>query len=152
MLRNVLILPISKLTWDPRELYWKVWFQDQIKHVSFFHYSMKIGRKILGARSLREPIVNVFWRRNGISLQHLKSFWKWLWGIKMSRKIVCFRWWLVHRAIPVHVWKKGNVDNMCTFCMDLIEIVKHCLWSCGFAMEIWKRIITLLLLVYSLAM
>ena len=37
---------------------------------------------------------------------------------------------------------------MCTFCTDLVEIAKHCLWSCGFAMEIWKRIITLLIPVY----
>ena len=41
--------PISRLTWDPGELYWKVWVQDHIKYVSFFQYSVKIGRKILGA-------------------------------------------------------------------------------------------------------
>ena len=29
--------------------------------------------------------------------------------------------------------------------MDTVETANHCLWSCDFAMEIWKRIITLLI-------
>ena len=37
---------------------------------------------------------------------------------------------------------------MCPFRTNLIKIAKHCLWSCGFAMEIWKRIIKLLTPVY----
>ena len=53
--------PISRLTWDRGELYWKVWVQDHIKYVPFFQYSVKIGRKILGARSQKEPSANVFW-------------------------------------------------------------------------------------------
>mgnify|MGYP002775206253 CR=1 FL=1 len=81
-------------------------------------------------------------------MQQLQQFWKWLWGIKMSRKIVCFRWLLVHRVIPINGWWKGNADNMCPFCMYLVETSKHCLWSCDFAMEIWKRIITLLIPIY----
>ena len=56
----------------------------------------------------------------------------------MSRKFVCFRWLLVHTAIPVDGWRKGNVDKMCPFFTDLVETTKHCLWSCGFAMDIWK--------------
>ena len=52
--------PISRLTWDPRELYWKVWVQDKIKHVPFFQYSMNIGRKVLGVNSLKEPNANIF--------------------------------------------------------------------------------------------
>ena len=41
---------------------------------------------------------------------------------------------------------------MCPFYTDLVEIDKNCLWSCGFAMEIWKRIITLLIPIYPRAM
>ena len=37
---------------------------------------------------------------------------------------------------------------MCPFYTDLIETAKHCLWIYGFAMNIWKRIITLLTPVY----
>ena len=33
---------------------------------------------------------------------------------------------------------------MCPFYTNLIETTKHCLWSCGFAMDIWKRVIKLL--------
>ena len=39
---------------------WKVWLQDHIKYVPFFQYSVKIGRRILGARSWKEPIANGF--------------------------------------------------------------------------------------------
>ena len=34
----------SRLTWDPGELYRKVFVQAQIKHAPFFQYSIKIGR------------------------------------------------------------------------------------------------------------
>ena len=37
---------------------------------------------------------------------------------------------------------------MCPFCTDLIETSKHCLWTCGFAMEIWQQIIKLLNISY----
>ena len=94
-----------------------------------------------------EPLVNAMTWHNWGKCQ----LWKWLWSIKMSRIIVCFRWLLVHKAIPVNGWRKGNVDRMCPFYMDLVEIAKHCLWSCGFAMNIQKQIITLLILVYPRA-
>ena len=35
--------------------------------------------------------------------------------------------------------------------MDTVETANHCLWSCDFAMEIWKRIITMLISVYPRA-
>ena len=41
---------------------------------------------------------------------------------------------------------------MCPFCTNLIETAKHCLWSCGFAMDIWKRSIKLFTPVYPRAM
>ena len=74
---------------------------------------------------------------DGLSPQHLKQFWKWLWGIKLSRKNVCFQWLLVHKPIPINGWQKGNVDKMCPFCTDLEESAKHCLRSCSFAMDIY---------------
>ena len=43
------------------------------------------------------------------------------------------------------------MDNMCPFCIDLEETIKNCLWSCGFAMEIWKPIIILLIQEYPRA-
>ena len=49
------------------------------------------------------------------------------------------------------MWQKGNVDNMCPFCTDVIETAKHCLWSCGFTRDIWKQIIKLLTPVYPRA-
>ena len=98
--------PISSLTWVLGELYWKVSVQDPIKHVPFLQYSVKISRKILGVSSWKELAANVFWKWNVLSPQHLKQFWKWLWGIKMSTRIVCFLWLLVHRVIPVNGWQK----------------------------------------------
>ena len=40
---------------------------------------------------------------------------------------------------------------MFPFSMDLVETAKHYLWSCDFEKEVWKRIITLLILVYPRA-
>ena len=60
--------------------------------------------------------------------------------------------WFIKLSIPVNGWQKGNVDKMCPFFTDLVEIAKHCLWSWGFAIAIWKRIITLLIPVYTRAM
>ena len=36
---------------------------------------------------------------------------------------------------------------MCPFCTNLVETAKHCLWSCDFVIEIWRRAVTLLKLV-----
>ena len=36
--------------------------------------------------------------------------------------------------------------------MNLADTAKHCLWSCDFLIEIWKRIITVLIPVYPRAM
>ena len=99
-----------------------MWVQDHIKYEPFFQYSVKIGRKILSARSWKEPTANVVWRRNGLS-PHLKQFWKWRWGIKMSRNIVCLRWLLIHKAIPVNGWRKGNVDKVCPFRVGCLQLV-----------------------------
>ena len=69
--------------------------------------------------------------------QQLKQFWKWLRGIKMSTKVVCSRLLLIHRAIQFNVWMKGvNVDNMCPFCINVLETTKHGLWSFDFAIEV----------------
>ena len=78
----------------------------------------------------------IYNRADWDSPQLLKQFWKSLWGITRSKKIVCFSWLLVHRAILVNGWRKGNVDNMCPFCIDIVENTNYCLWSCDFAMEI----------------
>ena len=40
---------------------------------------------------------------------------------------------------------------MCPFCTDIIETAKHCLWGCGFALDIWKQIIKLLTPIYPRA-
>ena len=107
---------------------------------------MKISREILCARSREESTANVFWTTNGISPQQLKQFWKWLWG-KIRRRIVCFRWLLIHNS---YEWRKGvNADRTCQFCMHRMETIKHYLESCDFAMETWKRILKLLLQVYT---
>ena len=44
-----------------------------------------------------------------------------------------------------------GMSTICAFCTNLVETTKHCLWSCGFTMEIWKRKTTLLILVYPRA-
>ena len=112
--------PISQLTWDPRELYWKVLVQAQIKHLPFFQYFVKIGKKILGDRSWKETTTNVFWRWNGLSPQHLKHFCKMVVRYKNEQEN-CLRL-LVHRAISINSWRKWtNATNICHSCRNVLE-------------------------------
>ena len=68
-------------------------YSSSDKTCAFFQYSMKIGRKTLGARLWKEPTAYVFWRQNELSSQSLKQFWKslWLWGINNGQKNIYSR-------------------------------------------------------------
>ena len=111
---------------------------------------MKISREILCARSREESTANVFWTTNGISPQQLKQFWKWLWGIKWVRKLFVLNGCQFIELYHYSQRRKGvNADRTCQFCMHRMETIKHYLESCDFAMETWKRILKLLLQVYT---
>ena len=57
---------VSRSTWDPRQFYWNVWVQAKTKHA-------KIGRKIIGTRSWKELIANIFFENIMEFLHNISS-------------------------------------------------------------------------------
>ena len=84
-------------------------------------------------------------------MQQLQQFWKWLWGIKISKKIVYFKWLaLIHRVTPVGEW--GKVENANLFCLIFVCIQSRLLnIVCGVVIlqwNIWKKILRILRAIY----
>ena len=62
-------------------------------------------------------------------------------GHANSKKIVLFRWLLVHYVVPNRVWMYcQDVDKMCDDLYGLeMESRHHLLWSCMATKLVWKR-------------
>ena len=75
----------------------------------------------------------------------MHQFWKELWARKQAIKIITFQWLLAHRALPVGEWmcKIGQQVN-CPNCGHTVETLHRIFWDCGYAMQVWKRIIRIL--------
>ena len=79
----------------------------------------------------------------------MTTFWKWLWVMQIPKKIILFRWLIVHYAVPVRVWMHcKDANKMCDFCGLEMESLHHLLWSFMAAKLVWKRILCLLHDVY----
>ena len=66
------------------------------------------------------------------------------------RKVVLFRWSLVHYGIPMKSWMlKHHHDLKCDNCGRHIESVQHVLWVCPIARAVWKRMLRILYPVYG---
>ena len=44
------------------------------------------------------------WIANNVNALQLTKFWKWLWSMQLPEKVICFRWLLMHYALPVGDW------------------------------------------------
>ena len=90
------------------------------------------------------------WLANGASLMDASKYSKWLWSMQIPRKIVLFRWLLMHYALPVRAWLRQLDSKSCGFgCGCMVESIKHVLWSCPKIMQIWQRVLWLLILIYA---
>ena len=51
---------------------------------------------------------------------------EWLWAMQIPKKIILFRWLIVHHVVPVRVWMHcKDMDKMCDFCGLEIESIHH---------------------------
>ena len=73
-----------------------------------FYYSTKLGRQIIGSKSVGADQTCNCWRDKGISYDLLKSFWRRLWASDMPEKIKVWFWLLSHKAIPVGEWMRSR--------------------------------------------
>ncbi len=136
--------PLARLQWDPGGLSWQVPWAAEGNLVSFFNYSVKIGRNVLATSRQKLPTMARHWEEQHLSQQFLNRFWKSLWARKQERKITLLQWMTAHRVVPVGSWLRGPLrDIRCANC-GAHETMKHCFWSCTAAQQVWGRVLRLL--------
>ena len=137
--------PLIRLLWDPGEYTWQDPLDRNGQKLGFFQYSVKLGRHILLAQRCITPSAMRYWMHNGLSLEFLQQFWVALWKRQQAQAITHFQWLLVHRSLPVGLWlQKMGYDQACKGCGSPVETQKHCLWDCGIAQGIWRRILRIM--------
>ena len=67
----------------------------------FFEYNTKLGRQIIGSKSIGATQTRNSKRDKGIYVDLLKSFWRRLWAFDIPEKIKLWLWLLNHEAKPV---------------------------------------------------
>ena len=124
---------------------WKVSDDADSISTSFFQYTVKLGRHILMRKKSSRISAANFWYMQGMSRGFVSLFWHDLWEREQARKVTAFHWLLVHRAVPVLEWYHRPTDHsICPSCQLASESIRHCLWDCHLAMEVWLRILRIL--------
>ena len=71
--------PLLELEWDPSEWWWR---DANGKMISFFDYSVKLGREFQRRRNpVNMPTAAKVWLNNNIPMHSILAFWKWLWAL-----------------------------------------------------------------------
>ena len=64
-------------------------------------------------------------------------------------KINVFQWLVIHRALPVGQWIQQSVGpTACIYCTCQMETLKHCLWECHVAQQVWRRVFRVLVFMF----
>ena len=137
--------PLSELHFDPAEWQWPGATQGQ-GDVSFFEYTVRIGRIYLARHQRDTPTQMRSWLHAGLSHAYLRTFWRALWGLRIAFRILYFIWLVLHAGAPVGTWAANmGHDPVCTRCIQCVpESPVHCLWTCPASLAVW-RAVTLLL-------
>jgi hypothetical protein len=63
--------------------------------------------------------------------------WKMIWNLKISNTVKMFMWRACHDLLPTkqNLLRRG-VDDLCLFCLQEAETMKHILWSCPSAKDV----------------
>ena len=130
--------PLYDLEWDPLEVWWQTPGTKNLKR--FFEYNTKLGRRIIGSKTVGAGMIRNRWKDKGISDDDLKAFWRRLWALDMPEKIKAWWWLLSHKAVPVGEWlsSRGG-EASCKLCGQDLESISHCFWNCAEAISIWSR-------------
>ena len=72
------------------------------------------------------PITYQFCRSGNVQDSWLGAYWKWLWAMQIPKKVVLFRWLLVHYGIPVKSWMWGHRHDLkcgsCVFILNMFTV------------------------------
>ena len=71
----------------------------------------------MGREFLRRGVVVTLttckiWRSGNVQDSWLDAYWKWLWAMQIPKKVVLFRWLLVHNGIPMKSWMWGHYHDL----------------------------------------
>lgn len=137
--------PLSQLSWDPGEWLWPAAHPSE-PAVSFFDYSVPIGRSIFLRQEYMQPTRLRFWLHAGLSHAFTGRFWSYIWSARISRRISYFMWMIAHAGLAVGTWSaQMGHDASCIRCIShLPESQRHCLWACVQVQPIWRCISLLL--------
>jgi len=72
-----------------------------------------------------------------------EKIWTNLWKLDVPAKIKIFAWRVMHGLIPCHgILANRDIGNVgsCPVCQEGCEDIKHMLFSCNRAKEIWDRL------------
>ena len=98
-------------------------------------YSMKSGYKILCEdQQIDGPDPHV--------TEAQRKLWKGVWKLNVPGKIKHFLWKACSNALPTkaNLMKRTIIqENVCHFCSDQLEDVKHALWGCSKVRQVWQR-------------
>jgi hypothetical protein len=70
----------------------------------------------------------------------VQDLWKVIWGLKVPNPVKKILWCACHNILPTteNLIKKGmDVDPLCIFCKFKVEVIKHILWDCPSANDVW---------------
>ena len=132
--------PLIRLQWDPWEFWLKDPFDRAEKRYGFFQlHSIKTGRHILAAQRRTTLRASQFWTHQGVTSKFLAKFWRTLWEREQDMRINVFQWPIIHRALLVRQWlQQSTGPTTCLCCSCQMETLKHCLWECHVAQQVWR--------------
>lgn len=134
-------LALSSLSWDPAKWLWPTG-RTAGEPVSFFEYSVRIGRHALLWQQHVIPMRMRVWLHAGISHAFLTQFWDHIWSSRISGSIMYFMWMIAHVGIAVGTLSVPfGHDPICERCEGTHdESPCHCLWNWSSAQRVWRAI------------
>ena len=121
--------PLSQISWDPGEWLWPA-VVSSLPAVSFFEYSVPIGRSIFLRLDYTQPTRLRSWLHVGLSHAFTGRFWSYIWSTAINRRISYFIWMIAHVGLAVGTWSAAQMghDATCIRCIaHLPESQRHCL-------------------------
>ena len=136
---------MSQLDWDLGEWQWPA-VEPGAGDVSFFSYTVRIGRHCLLRRAMHRPTRLGSWLHAGLSHAFLSQYWTSIWRWRIPRRITTCFWLAAHAGHTVGSWAATmGHDSSCLRCdRQLIETQAHCFYSCAVSFTVWRGVALLL--------
>ncbi|XP_024517766.1 uncharacterized protein LOC112341605 [Selaginella moellendorffii] len=127
---------LEDLDWDPA-----AWRRGT---GSFFSYAIKEARNglLTSREEAREEIPKLWqkWIAQGVDVEQVVDNTIHFWKLPVQEKVKVTSWLVANNGLPVGQRFQDDTSRRCKECGE-IETVKHALWECDTAKEVWRQII-----------